>query len=337
MAFATRSCVGAVFLAVLLVATKTGACTVDHECFIGEPGDPCRPAAFCVGGVCQYGYPDCEDGNPCTVNMCVPHVGCVTEPLCPSDAFVCNGVEHCFAPVGLPPTCLPGTPLDCDDGDACTTDDQCTEPGGCSYGVKDCRDDDPCTADGCDSATGCTHEPIPDCCRDAGDCPSDACTIPECVAATCTGAPLSCDDGNPTTMDSCNPATGCSNTLPPECGLDAECPADSEPCTVEACDGGRCESRPVEGFDAVACTCRRALPPSCAGETLPAAVTKRSGRACVLIERAANAKRAPKLLRRAGRLLSKARKRLVDSDATSQGCRDDMDHRLADAATRAGG
>jgi hypothetical protein len=77
--------------------------------------------------------------------------------------------------------CLAGTPLVCDDSDACTTD-ACDPNTGCSNTPVDICDGDACTDDSCDPATGeVSHTPI------------------------------DCDDGEDCTTDSCDPNTGCSN------------------------------------------------------------------------------------------------------------------------------
>jgi hypothetical protein len=325
---------------VLALGAQAPACVTDPECFVF---DPCVAGAACIGGVCQYTPVVCDDGDPCTVDSCNSSIGCVADPLCPSDGLVCNGLERCFKPIGLPPICITGAPPDCDDGNACTLDGPCVEPNGCPHVPRNCDDGNPCTTDACDPATGCTYAPVADCCRTGADCTTDACTIRLCVSATCTdGTPVSCDDGDAATTDACDPASGCTHTtLPPAsgCATDAECPADGEPCTVERCDGAAgCVSRPVGGFDAVACTCRRALPSACADETLPRKVTARTTRACVLIDRAATkGRKAARLLRRAGRLLASARTQLGRARETKEACRTQMDAQLADALTRAQG
>jgi hypothetical protein len=299
--------------------------------------------AFCIGGQCLYTI-QCDDSDPCTIDHCVPGVGCGEhEPLCPSDGFACNGVEHCFAPVGQPPICVPGTPVSCDDHDACTIDAGCMEPGGCSFGVVDCQDDDPCTQDGCDPTIGCTHEPIAGCCHDAAECPTDACVVRRCEEAVCTaGTPVSCDDDDPATVDACDPVAGCTHTTrpiePPPCAADGDCPADDEPCTAAACDPlAGCVTRAVEGYDIVACVCRRTIPPTCAKTAVPRAVTVRTARACTLVDRAARAtaRKSARLLRRAGGLWSTARKRLAAAPVANTACRDDLGAQLADAASRA--
>ena len=77
----------------------------------------CDPAETCTGSSASCPTDEQLDGVPCL------------------DGDVCNGAEQCVAGV-----CEPATPLDCDDGDACT-------------------------ADSCDEITGCAHDPVltPEC------------------------------------------------------------------------------------------------------------------------------------------------------------------------------
>ena len=62
------------------------------------------------------------------------------------DINICNGVESCSA--GL---CQPGIPLDCGDGNACTSD-TCDPVDGCQHGIETCDDGNACTADSCGSS-----------------------------------------------------------------------------------------------------------------------------------------------------------------------------------------
>ncbi|APR88555.1 hypothetical protein A7982_13904 [Minicystis rosea] len=79
-----------------------------------------------------------------------PNPICSTDADC-SDNDVCNGIETCVGG-----GCQAGTPLTCDDGDACTTN-ACNPTTGCNYPSNglccttnaDCDDDRPCTADSC--------------------------------------------------------------------------------------------------------------------------------------------------------------------------------------------
>src|SRR5262249_57107775 len=118
----------------------------------------------------------------CTSDSCNPASGCVhtnvSNGQACGDANVCNGIESCQNGV-----CTPGTPLNCNDGNACTTDLPC------------------------DPTTGCHYQPVAGCCTTDAECADlSACTINErCVSGACVSDQLDCDDGNACTGDSCNP------------------------------------------------------------------------------------------------------------------------------------
>ena len=133
----------------------------------------------------------------------------------------------------------------CDDENACTEEDLCTD-GACLGVPTSCDDANPCTADGCSPATGCSHAPLPNPCDDG-----DPCTEGDsCATGACAGTPLSCDDGNKCTEDLCSPVAGCLHW--PGVG---EC-EDGDPCTVgDLCGGGKCLSGgPADCDDGLPCT-----------------------------------------------------------------------------------
>ncbi|MCC6556138.1 MAG: hypothetical protein IT372_24525, partial [Polyangiaceae bacterium] len=99
----------------------------------------------------------------------------------------------------------------CSDGDACTDGDACDGIGNCLGGAALAIDDgNPCTIDGCDPSAGVvTHEPAsagtP--CADAPSPCDGSLTCDD--AATCSVVvPPAIDDGDPCTLDFCDPATG---------------------------------------------------------------------------------------------------------------------------------
>ena len=106
-----------------------------------DDDDPCTVGDSCSEGLCVSGGDEleCVDDNACTANYCEAGVGCVVEPLSGTDCSdddECTvlGSEHCEAG-----ECV-GTPLDCDDYNACT-DDSCDPSSGCvneASGVIDC-------------------------------------------------------------------------------------------------------------------------------------------------------------------------------------------------------
>ncbi len=127
-----------------------------------------------TGGAAGSGnlfYPDCTDDMQC------------------DDGVFCNGGEFCDT--GATGQCQPGTPPDCDDGVACTTDM-------------------------CDTATDmCVNTPDDAQCDDGAFCNGVETCDPnnDCQA----GTPVDCDDGDICTDDSCNEQTDqCDNIFDPD-------------------------------------------------------------------------------------------------------------------------
>ncbi len=250
----------------------------------------------------------CDDGDPCTADSCGPGQVCQHTQLddgtpCP-DANLCNGTETCEGG-----TCTPsGTPLDCDDGDACT-EDACDPASGCVH-VFACDDHNACTTDSCDQATGCQHVPVADGSSCADD---DACNGAEtCESGACTaGAPLTCTDGPACSTSSCDRVQGCSYG-------------------------------PAEGFPGLTCMCGEGLAPaSCADATLPPSVAKRYGHACELVAKAAiltNARQARRLAVRTVTALAAADKtveRLTKKSRIPSDCGQALAATLQDTLARA--
>jgi hypothetical protein len=156
-------------------------------------------------GVCHHQAVVCDDDNPCTDDSCDVLAGC---------GYVANSSQ-------------------CDDGDACTINDQCGA-GLCEGGGEaNCNDGNFCTDDSCDAQKGCSNEANQLPCSDG-----DVCTLGDsCAAGSCVPGVggLACDDGNLCTDDSCNALTGC------EFGPNQESCDDGDACTpLDVCDGGEC-------------------------------------------------------------------------------------------------
>src|SRR5207253_7344236 len=109
---------------------------------------------------------------------------------CPRDTNVCNGTEGCNPatvftdPINGDPRqgqCFAGTPLNCDDTNACTAD-TCDPTNGCVHTPVNCNDSNACTTDTCDATNGCVHTAV------------------------------SCDDTNACTTDTCDATNGCVHT-----------------------------------------------------------------------------------------------------------------------------
>lgn len=98
-------------------------------------GSACTVGDACGDGACVAGPPArCDDGNPCTVDLCSAAAGCKNIPR----------------------------KLPCDDGDPCTAHDRCSR-GACAGTPIVCDDGDHCTLDACTAGAGCVHTPNPAC------------------------------------------------------------------------------------------------------------------------------------------------------------------------------
>ena len=195
-----------------------------------DDGNPCTAGDSCSGGNCQPGTPNtdpCDDHNACTVgdvcasSVCVPgaQLDCSDGNACTTDS--CDPLAGCQH-----------TTIVCDDSDACTMN-QCNPATGCVFPQIDCSDGNVCTDDSCDAQSGCRHVPVPGrACSDLNACTdSDLCD----GIGACVGQPITCNDNNECTDDSCNPASGCVYVAD-----DTNFCSDGNPCTVDVCIGGVC-------------------------------------------------------------------------------------------------
>ena len=214
--------------------------------------NPCTVADHCDAGACVGEPVLCQDGNPCTDDLCTAEGGCSHPPLsgpC-DDQDSCTLGDQCLDGVclGEPVSCECKNDQDClslEDGDHCNGMLSCDTnslPYLCSVlpeTVVVCAapegPDAFCLEALCASETGdCSlvpqHEGLP--CQTFDKCVAGA----HCVQGVCTpGDPLNCNDANPCTDDSCDPETGCLH-VPNETAC-----FDGDVCTVDDhCDGGAC-------------------------------------------------------------------------------------------------
>ncbi len=225
-----------------------------------DDGNACSHNDVCKSGKCKAGGElKCDDNNPCTNDGCDPASGCVSKNAdgkeC-SDGNACTGDDLCQGG-----QCGAGAAIECDDQNACTKD-SCDAKNGCQHealagqacddgnactngdackgsvcgGDKiGCDDSNLCTEDSCDGKKGCVYTPTSKACNDG-----DACTTGDaCVNGKCAGkAPLSCEDGNPCTIDSCNSGGGCLHKNADGWKCD-----DGNACTgKDACQNAKCVS-----------------------------------------------------------------------------------------------
>ena len=213
--------------------------------------------AICA--VCGDGVPEgaeqCDDGASNGTTIC----DCALDCTFPSTATACDDLDACTAGdlcdgVGA---CVPGTPLDPDDGVTCTVDscdpitgvaqvatdslcddnDVCTGSETCDA-VLDCQAGTPlnaddgvtCTVDSCDPITGIANVANDTNCDDGQFCNGSETCDP--VLDCQSGAPPFVDDGVFCTVDSCNEATDSAVNAPSDllCDNDRSCDG------AETCD-----------------------------------------------------------------------------------------------------
>ncbi|MCB9788358.1 MAG: hypothetical protein H6744_16885 [Deltaproteobacteria bacterium] len=260
---------------VLACSSVTGACesvAVDD----GTPcpdNDPCTTAEVCQSGLCATSPTDCDDAIDCTLDACVPDIGCshaavdtacqdevaCTSEVCdPSegcrttlDDALCSDAVECTEDLCTLEGCV-SEPRDsrCEDGAACSAD-ACDPLAGCISAPDDgaCDDGNPCTTDACVVGTGCSHVAVAGACDDG-----DLCTVGDlCVEGACSpGVAPDCDDANPCTTDACSQATGACESSPVTGGLSCD---DGDPCTpASICDAGTCVGVGAPCDDGLACT-----------------------------------------------------------------------------------
>lgn len=212
---------------------------------LGAPAARAGIAVSCNGphnGILD-GSEECETGACCTPSCGLAHASLICRagdhPICDPDE-VCDGVKPAVD-AACPQDYLAPHETPCDDGSACTDDDECDD-GSCDGGVLavKCDDKNPCTLDFCDPQSAeCVFAPRESPCSDGFFC-TDA---DACVAGTCSGVPRSCDDANACTDDSCSEATDACVYAPNISPCD-----DEDPCTTgDACSEGSCGGEPDPG------------------------------------------------------------------------------------------
>ncbi len=250
-------------------------CDAENGCVYEEVED----GTSCSNGYCYQGLcsrpcsqnSDCNDGIECTTDVCDTGVNLCTHSVnhevCRNNLY-CDGEEYCDVLKG----CMDGTPVDCEDGLACTVN-TCTEEGCISEVTGFCNDGNGCTEDICDEnanplvlPSGCRHNPL-----NGEECSDgSSCTVDDvCVQGICSGTVKNCDDDNPCTANYCGKdgechsvqlsnGTRCGNGLVclwgvcvSGCASDSDCVgADDVDCTVELCspESFHCVSVAVDEF-----------------------------------------------------------------------------------------
>ena len=218
-----------------------------------DDGNACTAGEACVDGAVVPGQPvSCSDSNPCTKDWCDSDSGCVHDPAegaC-EDGNPCTSGDECLAG-----HCQPGVNLcNCEEDEDCQEEgqtDACLGPLACikqhcafvpAAAVTCQQPSSICLLSACDPQSGqCVESNAPDGtpCND-----SSMCTLVDiCVDGACVGGkPITCNDDDACTEDSCDPASGC--VFEPQADCMASC-GDGlcnafETCTGCSSDCGSC-------------------------------------------------------------------------------------------------
>ena len=185
--------------------------------------DACTVNTTCTGnGTCAGAHVVCDDGNICTTDSCDSEKGCMFAPndnVC-DDGNACTKNDRCESGncVGESgDACACTKDEDCasfEDGDLCNGEVKCIfslckVPQSTIITCPDPAADNPCVKTVCQPETGECVQFVRENGRPCDD--GDACTLGDlCLQGKCVGsAPLSCDDDNSCTNDTCNAAGGC--------------------------------------------------------------------------------------------------------------------------------
>jgi hypothetical protein len=244
------------------------AAGVRHVPVVGQScsdGNACNGLETCdAAGACKPGVAAAvDDGNPCTADACDPTNGVTHAPIAGAscaDANPCNGDETCSA-AGICHAAAPAAAGTTCAADLCHVAASCDGGGACVQGTGVSVDDgNPCTIDACAPSVGVTHTvaigapcAALDACHAAGSCGASGACAP--------GAALPISDGNPCTVDSCDPVAGpqhavvAAGTLCSDgdvcngyeaCNSGGTCTPgtplvldDGNPCTADSCDATR--------------------------------------------------------------------------------------------------
>lgn len=279
---------------------KTGTCLMvlaTAKIVCDADGNPCTAGDYCSGGACLPGAAIClcssdddctakEDGDLCngTLYCDVPTGSCKVNP---STVQTCStvGDTACTKTVCDPKTkgCvkkLSGDNALCEDGNPCTSGDNC-QAGTCKSGTNlcACKVDSDCLDDGnaCNGLPFCDTAAQPAQCKvkpnSAVTCGTDksGCIVQTCVPKTglCGPGPGLCDDGNPCTVDQCDVIKGNCQSLP---AIDGSPCGGGQVCASAKCVAVVGDMALVPGGQTwLGCT---AADPQCAGAEQPQHLVK---------------------------------------------------------------
>ncbi len=236
-------------------------CRVDEYCqLLGiiVPPNNCT-AVMCVEGACTTGPRECDDGDPCTTDMCDPFNGCIASAatidvgdsrftLCPVPLTQPEAAAACFEHGG---TLALVDAIDAGAIEPLMRDSATLDAWVASFSdlicpverrviVQPCKTLQTVDAGICTEIVDCA-EALPFVCEVTCD-DGDPCTVDFVdIDGLCASKENFCDDGDACTFDSCQEGVGCTHQNPR-----GQC-IDDNPCTTDSCirETGACSNVPV--------------------------------------------------------------------------------------------
>ena len=281
------------------IACVEGACVVlpvenGTPCTLAEAPetDLCFVGGKCTDGECAAEIVDCDDGDPCTSDLCngaaqeciytvvnseecASSQACDASTPCPQGQYCADGTcavqkfngEPCSSDEECSGGVCNGAGLCSSPAAACSSDEDCDDGNSCT--VNACGDDGVCAPvvaleDGtsCGTATFCSNAQCVECledanCQDGNECTVNTCTNGFCEAVNAVAGQLC--NGNAGTCDGAGACAGETTA----CESDADCD-DGNACTTTSCTDGICTVAALEGescgegltcFDGVCAEC----------------------------------------------------------------------------------
>jgi hypothetical protein len=143
-------------------------CTTDAEC---DDGSACTENVCDAANGCQNPPISCDDQDLCTDDTCDPVMGCLNDPVACDDGVGCT-TDSCDPQSG---SCVnqPDNGM-CSNGDACDGTETCNAAMGCVAGTPVvCNDNNACTQNVCNSGNGsCSYPTVQTCSNNDGCCPA---------------------------------------------------------------------------------------------------------------------------------------------------------------------
>ena len=256
------------------------SCTSLDQCHVAGT---CNPASGACSNPASADGTSCNDSNACTQTDACHGGSCVgTNPVVCAAADQCHVAGTCDSTSGACSIAPAPNGVACNDGNACTTTDRCTN-GACGGTAYTCAPSDCQASATCDGAGGCATTNK----SDGSVCTSDnlSCTNDVCAAGTCAHpiAANSCiiggacyaagavNSGN--ACQSCQPAT--SATAWSNVGNGTAC-TDGNACTKrDVCTAGTCGGT---AYTCAASDCQASA--TCDGTGGCATTNKSDGSAC---------------------------------------------------------